>query len=106
MLSDVITDQEPTVTEPAIVAYGRHNIREFTEDEYRDSLKGAFADNNASFITLDSNMRGQRFLAAAVAWGIDHELLTTEFTDGSDEQCEVSSFRLTDAGKKEFGITR
>lgn len=67
---------------------------------YEASLWRAFIRDRADYIVLDSNISGQRFVAAGVAWGIDNGLLRHDRTDSSDEQCEVYTFRLTDEGKK------
>jgi hypothetical protein len=85
--------------EPAIVAYGRSAMPEYADSAFLDALRRAFVWNAADFITLDSNSRGQRFLAAGVAWALDNGLIFHDRT-GSDGQSEVSAFRLTDAGKE------
>lgn len=66
---------------------------------YEASLWRAFIRDGADYIVLDSNWRGQRFLAAGVAWGVDNEILFHASTDDSDEQCEVYAFRLTEHGR-------
>jgi hypothetical protein len=87
--------------EPLIVGWGRVNIGEYPEQELRDSLRRAFIVHRADFITLDSNMSGQQFLSASVAWGLDNGILRHSDTDG-DEQSEVYEFRLTDKGREEL----
>jgi hypothetical protein len=89
-------------TLPVIVLWGRDIIAEYGIDEYTSSLKRAFIDNDADFIVLDSNIRGQKYLAACVAWAISQDIL---WHDGSidDEQSTVSSFRLTEYGKSFLG---
>jgi len=67
---------------------------------YEASLWRAFIRDGADFIVLDSNISGQRFIAAGVAWGIDNGILRHDRTNSSDEQCEVYTFRVTDAGRK------
>lgn len=87
------------LNEPVIVAFGRRHIARYAEQNLRNSLVRAFRDDQADFVTLDDNTRGQRFAAASTAWAIDKGLLYCDKTD-SDDQCSVSSFRLTDEGKK------
>lgn len=92
------------MSEPPIVGYGRNFIKDYNTEEFKSSLKRAFKDNGADYIVLDSNPRGQKFLAASVAWAIDQKWLYND-QNRDDGQSEVSSFRLTDAGKKALGIT-
>jgi hypothetical protein len=90
------------MTEPEIVAYGRSLVEHFAVKEYRESLKRAFfSEHGADFITLDSNPRGQRFLAACTAWAIDAGLLRHDHSV-DDGQSKVSSFRLTERGREEL----
>lgn len=96
------------MNEPAIIAFGRYHVADYTPAEYLDSLRSAFARGGADFITLDSNMTGQRFLAAATAWALDKGILFNDRNsddDGlGDAQTIVSSFRLTPAGRAELGL--
>lgn len=87
--------------EPAIVGYGRSNIDRFSAQEFLESLQRAFRDRAADFVVLDSNMNGQRFLAAAVAWALDKGLLYND-RNQDDTQTVVSSFRLTKQGRIEI----
>ena len=86
---------------PAIVRYGRALIDYYTEPEYRAALRRAFGDHGADFITLDDNPRGQKFLAACVAWAMSVGILFCSAT-ADDGQSVVSSFRLTDKGRTEI----
>lgn len=96
------------MSEPAIIAFGRHHMARFTPEEYIESLTSAFVRGGADFITLDSNMSGQRFLAAATAWALDEDILFNDRNsdDGPDEDAQtiVSSFRLTPAGRVRLGL--
>lgn len=85
--------------EPAIIEWGRQNKSEYGVNEYIESLTRAFKEKRASYVVLDDNMRGQKFLAACTAWAIDHGWLYCDKTQ-SDSQETVSTFRLTEAGKK------
>ena len=85
--------------EPEIISYGRHFIGDFAPEEFKTSLTRAFKDRRADFIVLDSNMNGQKFLSACAAWAIDQGWLYNDRSQ-SDEQCRVSSFRLTEMGRK------
>jgi len=87
--------------EPAIVSVGRSFIGDYSPKEFKDSLDRAFNVGGADFITLDSNLRGQKFLAACGAWGLDEGLLYND-SNQDDGQQVVSSFRLTKKGKKEI----
>lgn len=85
--------------EPEIISFGRNLINNYSTEEFRASLIRAFKDKKADFIVLDSNISGQKFLAACAAWAVDHGWLYND-KNQSDEQCKVSSFRLTDKGRK------
>lgn len=87
--------------EPAIVAWGRDHINDYSPEEFRESLIRAFRDKRTKFIVLDSNMRGQKFLAAGIAWGIDQGLLYNDINEDAGQQV-ISSFRLTEKGEKEI----
>ena len=87
--------------EPAIVIYGRQFIHRYSVQEYRNCLIRAFKNGGADFIILDSHPRGQRFLAASVAWALSKKLLKNDRNDDDGQQV-VSSFRLTKKGKKEI----
>ncbi len=87
--------------EPAIVTYGRTFIESYPVQEYRNSLVRAFRDRRADFVVLDNNPRGQKFLAASAAWAIGEGLLYND-RNVDDTQQIVSSFRLTERGKKEI----
>lgn len=90
--------------EPLIVSFGRQFLDDYAPTEFRDALKRAFTSwPRADFIVLDNNMRGQRFLAACAAWAIDRGLLFWAET-AEDDQCAVSTFRLTVDGKLAFGL--
>ncbi len=56
---------------PIIVEYGARGIKSYTEEEHLESIKQAFIDKKADFITLDSNINGQQFLSANVAWAMN-----------------------------------
>jgi len=87
------------MNEPAIVGYGRHFVDQYPQQEYVECLQRAFKRDRADFITLDDNRHGQRFLAAATAWAIDAGWLYCDRIDEGDQEV-VSSFRLTDEGKR------
>lgn len=90
--------------EPEIIGYGRECYitryrPEIYAPEFKASLNRAFVSGRADFIILDSNMRGQGFLAACAAWAIDQKWLYND-RNQDNGQCKVSSFRLTEAGKR------
>jgi len=91
------------MNEPAIVSYGHQFFGNYSVKEYRDSLVRAFVDKRADFILLDDNPRGQKFLAAVVAWAMDEGLLYNDRNeDDNDTRQVVSYFRLTAKGEKEI----
>jgi hypothetical protein len=96
------------MSEPAIIAFGRSHVGDYTSEEYLASLRSAFGRGGADFVVLDSNMAGQRFLAAATAWALDAGLLFNDKNSDDrgmgDEQSVVSSFRLTTAGRERLGL--
>ena len=85
--------------EPEIIAYGRQFMGNCPEQKFKDSLIRAFKQNRADYVILDDNPRGQKFLAACMAWAIDQGWLYNDRNE-DDYQCKVSSFRLTEAGRK------
>lgn len=85
--------------EPEIISFGRSFVKDYPEEEFKASLTRAFKEKRGDFIVLDSNARGQKFLAACAAWAIDQGWLYNDRTQ-EDDQCSVSSFRLTEAGRK------
>jgi hypothetical protein len=87
------------MNEPEIISYGREFIVNYQENEFKDSLRRAFIEHKADFITLDSNPHGQRFLSACTAWAIDKNYLYND-RNASDNQSRISSFRLTEEGRK------
>lgn len=87
--------------ESEIVSCGRNFVDGYPVDEFRASLVRAFKERGADFVVLDSNPRGQKFLAACAAWAIDEGLLFNDHNE-DDEQQKVSTFRLTEKGKKEI----
>lgn len=87
---------------PAIIAFGAASIGEYTTTEYDAALARAFQRNPDGFVVLDSNPRGQRFLAACAAWAIDQGLLRVAQV-ADDGQCEFCSLRLTPTGKARYG---
>lgn len=87
--------------EPAIVSFGRQFLGDYSFQEYKDSLTRAFKAGQADFIVLDSNPRGQKFLAACAAWAVNEGLLYNDRNEDDTQQI-VSSFRLTEKGKKEI----
>ena len=90
-----------TTEEPAIIRFGRSYIKEDQSGEYLASFVRAFKDGRADFVVLDSNVSGQRFLAACMAWAIDKGLLYND-RNSDDGQQVVSSFRLTKRGRIEI----
>ena len=89
------------MNEPAIVGYGRMHVKDYPVGELYDSLVTAFKWCHAKAVILDDCTTGQRFLAAGIAWAIDEGLLYTAQTDEGSQEV-VSSFMLTDKGKKEI----
>lgn len=92
-----------TSKEPQIVTWGRNYVSEYPEQEFVDSLMRAFNRDRADFIVLDGNMRGQKFLAAGVAWAIDRGWLFCDRHEEYDQET-VSTFRLTPEGRAALGI--
>lgn len=89
-----------TTNSPAIVNYGRRFIDNYNHEDFRVALERAFKERGASFVVLDSNSREQKFLAACVAWAINEGLVWNDSNQDFGGQGEVSSFRLTEAGRK------
>lgn len=85
--------------EPLIVSYGREHITEYRVEEFEQALERAFVAHRADFVLLDDNIRGRKFVAASTAWAIDEGLLYCDRTE-DDGQSVVSSFRMTDKGRK------
>ncbi len=88
-------------SEPRIIGYGRGLMHNYPEADLKAALVRAFRDRGADYIVLDSNPRGQRFVAASAAWGIDAGLLYHHHSSDDGQQV-VSAFRLTEKGTKEI----
>jgi hypothetical protein len=69
--------------------------------EYKSALRRAFVERRADYIVITS--RREQFKAAAVSYGIDQGWLEGEW-DRSDEQSTAFVARLTEAGRKHFGV--
>jgi|SRR5881394_867089 len=94
---------------PIIVEYGARGIKSYTEEEHLESIKQAFIDKKADFITLDSNINGQQFLSANVAWAMNKGWLycssSAGYPEDQDAQETIWAFRLTEKGIKELTDT-
>lgn len=84
---------------PEIARYGARYVSYYTDAEYTAALWRAFIQRRADFIVLDDNPRGQKFLAANVAWAMEKGWLYCSQSE-DDGQSVVSAFRLTPAGKR------
>lgn len=90
-----------------IIEYGQY-IRAnppdetFNDEEYEACIRRAFVDNKLAHFTLDSNPRGQRFLAAAASWAIEKGWIVEGLSGG--DQTMQSDYWLTEKGKKEMGL--
>jgi hypothetical protein len=74
---------------------------DYTVAELEAALRRAFVDRRADYIVLTS--RYQRFQIASANHGIDQGWLRGAWDD-SDEQSTAFICRLTDAGRKHFGL--
>jgi len=70
-------------------------------NEYEDALRRAFVYHRADYIVISS--RREKFQIESATYGIDKGWLRGEWKD-SDEQATAWVCRLTDEGKKHFGI--
>ena len=86
-----------------ILNFGRYcqTIIHEPESEYRDSFVRAFKEKRADYIIIDSNMNGNRFRAASIAWAVEQGLLYCDRESDGDQET-VWSFRLTEKGRKEI----
>ncbi len=87
--------------EPAIVTYGRQSMGSYKKHEFSTPLVYAFQIQSAEAVLLNSSSHEQKFLAAAVAWGIDEGFLYSEACKDEGQEV-VCSFCLTSKGEKEF----
>jgi hypothetical protein len=72
------------------------------EEEFEASLRRAFVDGHTDFIILES--RRERFRMECAAYGQKQGWLTDYEEVGPDEQSLVWILRLTEVGKKHFGL--
>lgn len=87
------------MSEPEIIAYGRRCIKEYEVEEFKASLSRSFSKRCADFIILYSSPVGQKFLSACAAWAIDKGWLYHDKDEDTGQEL-ISSFRLTDNGKR------
>lgn len=88
----------PDIKGSAIIAYGMAHAAEFKTDEYIGTLKRHFENlREDDFAALDSNPRGQRYLAACTAWGILQGYTYVERV-AQGEQEQVTIVKLTYKG--------
>lgn len=73
----------------------------YLESDLEASLKRAFVNGKADYIILDSR-RGP-FLWAGVKFGMERGWLAERFVE-IDEQSSQLQYRLTDEGKRHFGV--
>lgn len=88
-----------TLEEPLIISWGRQHISSYETSEFVQSFYKAFIVHRADYVTLDSLVTGQRFLAASTAWALDNGFLS--HTKTADEgQSEIYEFRITEKGRQ------
>ena len=75
--------------------------RKYQENELEAALLRAFVDNRADFILLDD--RRERFLIESATLGVEKGWLSDEFIE-IDDQYSPLRYRLTDEGKRHFGL--
>lgn len=75
--------------------------RKYQDDELEAALKRAFVDGKADYIILDD--RRQRFLIESACLGVEKGWLDEEFVE-IEEQYSQLRYRLTDDGRKHFGV--
>jgi diketogulonate reductase-like aldo/keto reductase len=89
--------------EPAIVAYGRENVGCYREDDYRETLRSAFAASDV--LAVDECRIARPYQAACVAWGIDAGLIVlarTHTVSRVNEEWQTYEFRLTEKARAEL----
>lgn len=75
--------------------------RKYQENELEAALLRAFVDNRADFILLDD--RRERFLIESATLGVEKGWLSEEFIEIDDQYSQLR-YRLTDEGKRHFGL--
>ena len=73
----------------------------YPEQELEASLKRAFVDGKADYVVICS--RRDRFLLESAMFGVLNNWLSEELKE-LDEQSSELRFRLTEEGKKHFGV--
>ena len=73
----------------------------YQENELEAALLRAFVDNRADFILLDD--RRERFLIESATLGVEKGWLSEEFIEIDDQYSQLR-YRLTDEGKRHFGL--
>lgn len=74
----------------------------YQEDELEAALKRAFVERKADFIIVDN--RFEQFLIESAILGREKGWLTEKFVE-VDEQYSQYQYRLTDEGRKHFGLS-
>lgn len=72
-------------------------------NEYEAALRRAFVDRRCDFIMIDS--RRQEFQIKSANYGIEQGWIVGEWND-LDDQSTYWTGRLTEAGKKHFGLLK
>lgn len=75
--------------------------RKYPDNELEDALKRAFSKPDTDYIFLDD--RRQRFLIESAVLGVEKGWLTEEFVE-IEEQYSQCRYRLTDDGRRHFGL--
>lgn len=76
--------------------------REELEQEYEASLRRAFVDNRCDYVFVDS--KHERYLIACASFGQDKGWLSFEELGSDEQQYTQWRYRLTEAGRKHFGL--
>ncbi|HEB47319.1 MAG TPA: hypothetical protein ENI22_02515 [Candidatus Pacearchaeota archaeon] len=72
-------------------------------NELEASIRRAFVDNRADFIVFDGHTMRNEFLRDSINYGLEQGLLRKGETI-EEEQWTTIRYRLSDKGKKYFGI--
>lgn len=83
------------------LCYRLRTIMSDATQQYEDALRRAFVDHHADYIVVTS--RRERFQLEAASYGEDKGWLSFH-SDGRDEQSTAYIYRLTQFGRRYFGL--
>lgn len=77
-------------------------VKDYTEKDLEAALRRAFVDRESDFIIFDGHEARNEFLRDGINYGLENEWVYGNEVE--EEQWTTIKYRLTDKGKKHFGL--